>query len=163
MTLPFRPPRPEHVPTRTSGSVFSRLDFRRPASPEFVGKPVEGGLTRAEYQRRYRDLHPQETRARKNVAHAVERGDLTRPVACELCGVACRPEAHHHGGYKDPYNVQWLCRACHLGAEADIRARRLVMARRVVQDGERTYHAYSADELIEIDSLAHHGRPGQPY
>ncbi len=34
---------------------------------------------------------------------------------------------------------------------------------RLIQDGERSFHAYSADELIEIDSLAHHGRPGVPY
>ena len=34
---------------------------------------------------------------------------------------------------------------------------------RMIQDGERSYLAYSADELIEIDSLATHGRPGHPY
>ena len=34
---------------------------------------------------------------------------------------------------------------------------------RMIQDGERSYMAYSADELIEIDSLAHHGRPGLPF
>ena len=34
---------------------------------------------------------------------------------------------------------------------------------RMIQDGERSYMAYSADELIEIDSLARHGRPGHPY
>jgi hypothetical protein len=34
---------------------------------------------------------------------------------------------------------------------------------RLVSDGERTYRAYSADELIAIDGEAHHGRPGLPY
>ena len=34
---------------------------------------------------------------------------------------------------------------------------------RMIQNGERSYMAYSADELIEIDSLATHGRPGHPY
>jgi hypothetical protein len=43
------------------------------------------------------------------------------------------------------------------------KARQRLLRGRLVQDGERTYHAYSADELIEIDSLAHHGRPGMPY
>lgn len=43
------------------------------------------------------------------------------------------------------------------------KARSRVLRGRLVQDGERTYHAYSADELIEIDSLASHGRPGVPY
>lgn len=42
-------------------------------------------------------------------------------------------------------------------------ARRRLLRRRIVEDGERTYVAYSADELIEIESLANHGRPGHPY
>lgn len=48
-------------------------------------------------------------------------------------------------------------------AERAEKARQRTLRGRLVQDGERTYHAYSADELIEIDSLAHHGRPGVPY
>lgn len=42
-------------------------------------------------------------------------------------------------------------------------AQRRGLRGRLLKDGERTYTAYSADELIEIDSLAHHGRPGRPY
>ena len=42
-------------------------------------------------------------------------------------------------------------------------ARARLLRGRLLKDGERTYRAYSADELIEIDSLAHHGRPGMPY
>lgn len=42
------------------------------------------------------------------------------------------------------------------------RARRL--RRNLVVDGERTYHAYSADELLEIENQAsHYRRPGLPY
>ena len=37
------------------------------------------------------------------------------------------------------------------------------LTRRLYQDGERTYVCYSADELIELDSLAKHGRPGHTY
>ena len=84
---PLRPAKPEHVASKTSGSVFSIIDNRSPASPQFSGKPVEGG-TPAPNRR---------------------------------------------------------------------------LSSRLVSDGERTYRAYSADELIEIDSLAHHGRPGMPY
>ena len=40
------------------------------------------------------------------------------------------------------------------------RAGTRLLRRRLIQDGERTYRAYSADELIELDNLAHHGRPG---
>ena len=47
--------------------------------------------------------------------------------------------------------------------EGGDKARARVLRGLLIQDGERTYHAYSAEELIEIDSLAHHGRPGMPY
>lgn len=40
------------------------------------------------------------------------------------------------------------------------RAKSRQLRGRLLQDGERTYTAYSLDELIEIDSLATHGRPG---
>ena len=35
--------------------------------------------------------------------------------------------------------------------------------RRLVQDGERTLFAYSADELIAIEGEQNMGRPGMPY
>jgi hypothetical protein len=41
-------------------------------------------------------------------------------------------------------------------------ARRRLM-RRLVEDGERRYTAYSAEELLEIDSRSAHARPGMPY
>ena len=85
--MPIRPAKPVHLATSGTGSVFASMDNRSPASPQFTGKPVEGG----------------------------EKAQLRR------------------------------------------------LQHRLVQDGERTFHAYSADELIEIDSLAHHGRPGMPY
>jgi hypothetical protein len=47
--------------------------------------------------------------------------------------------------------------------EGGQKSHRRRLGSRLVQDGERTYTAYSADELIEIDSIAHHGRPGHPY
>ena len=44
------------------------------------------------------------------------------------------------------------------------KAKRRILRKRFVQDGERSYAAYSADELIEIDMQAHHHRrPGLPY
>lgn len=52
-------------------------------------------------------------------------------------------------------------------SERDAVSAQRVMPRRVFprvfRDGEKRYVAYSADEVIEIDSLAHHGRPGMPY
>jgi hypothetical protein len=36
------------------------------------------------------------------------------------------------------------------------------LRRRLLADGERTYTAYSAHELLEIDSQADRARPGHP-
>jgi len=47
--------------------------------------------------------------------------------------------------------------------EGGEKARGRRLRARLTQDGERSYYAYSADELIEIDGQAHHGRPGMPY
>jgi hypothetical protein len=41
-----------------------------------------------------------------------------------------------------------------------VMAKDRVLRGRLTQDGERTYTAYSADELIEIDSKLTRGRPG---
>jgi hypothetical protein len=48
--------------------------------------------------------------------------------------------------------------------EGGEKARQRILRGRLIQDGERSYRAYSADELIEIDMQAHHNRrPGLPY
>lgn len=92
VSLPARPAKPTVIPSKSTGSVFSRLDF--PTQRDFDGDGVP------------------------------------------------RPGREPEGGTPAP---------------------RRLLRDRLVKDGERTYHAYSADELIEIDSLAHHGRPGMPY
>ena len=43
------------------------------------------------------------------------------------------------------------------------RAKSRQLNARLVQDGERTYTAYSLDELMEIDSELDAGRPGLPH
>lgn len=62
------------------------------------------------------------SRAHYRVALAVRTGVLVRPTACEECGSepppnrrgAAQIQAHHHNGYEDPLDVQWLCPTCHL-------------------------------------------------
>lgn len=102
MSLPARPPKPEHVPSRSSGSVFSRIN------PPLLDS---------------------------------ERSDPLRPDSGALRNEPSEEDLRY------------------LRAKTPIRR----LSQRIIQDGERTYRAYSADELIEIDSLAHHGRPGMPY
>lgn len=48
----------------------------------------------------------------------VKRGTLAK-IPCK-CG-SLRAEAHHHD-YGNPFDVEWLCRPCHLELHAEARA-----------------------------------------
>ena len=69
-------------------------------------------LVQAGRQKRY-DRNPEKILARNAVYAAVKRGTLVRPEGCSSCGIACKPEASHND-YKDRFDVEWLCRTCHL-------------------------------------------------
>lgn len=58
--------------------------------------------------------HAAKVKARSDLNHAVERGDVIRPDACEVCGDPADTEAHHRD-YNKPLEVEWLCRDCHDG------------------------------------------------
>lgn len=66
-----------------------------------------------DYQARF----PEKQRARKAMTNALKSGRLVRPDCCEHCGVSSRLDGHHHNGYDDPFDVQWLCRSCHVTLE----------------------------------------------
>lgn len=59
-------------------------------------------------------------RARSALTNAINRGDVTRPRSCSKCGAPGEIEAHHHNGYKNPLDVQWLCIQCHTAAHPEI-------------------------------------------
>lgn len=56
--------------------------------------------------------HPERLQARRKLHYAVKVGRLVRPDACDECGKACKPHAHHHN-YDLPLDVRWLCPSCH--------------------------------------------------
>lgn len=79
-----------------------------------------------EYKRRryaegYRGAVDSERRAaRLKLQAAVRDGRITRPDTCEDCGVVAPPSADglvnihaHHDDYSKPFDVRWLCAACH--------------------------------------------------
>lgn len=51
--------------------------------------------------------------AHVKVEAAVRRGDLVRPLACQICGISDRAIHAHHPNYAKPLDVQWLCAPCH--------------------------------------------------
>lgn len=61
-------------------------------------------------------------RAHRAVAKAIQEGKLTRPKKCEKCGEEpgndiggkSKIVAHHHKGYENPLDVQWLCQRCNI-------------------------------------------------
>lgn len=61
-----------------------------------------------ESQKRY----PHKQRARQALQRAVRRGAIERPAMCSRCPFIGMIEAHHPD-YSKPYDVLWLCKACH--------------------------------------------------
>lgn len=43
----------------------------------------------------------------------IRRGLLRRPDRCSECGQEARVDGHHED-YDKPYEVEWLCRSCHM-------------------------------------------------
>lgn len=68
----------------------------------------------------YRTGGTQDDRAQNLAEKAVKRGLLTRPEACEQCGLV-PPRFKdgrsaiqaHHDDYNQPLKVRWLCQSCH--------------------------------------------------
>lgn len=52
-------------------------------------------------------------RVRRKTRRAVESGKLLRSDTCLACGERGSIQAHHTD-YSRPYDVEWLCRTCHM-------------------------------------------------
>ena len=65
----------------------------------------------AELARAYRERNKEKTRAQNLLNYAVRTGKIERKP-CESCGTTERVHGHHHD-YRKPYDVRWLCYACH--------------------------------------------------
>ena len=75
-----------------------------------------------------RNRNPSKDRARSAVRRAIENGRIARPESCSACSGKVRRidgraaiQAHHHKGYENPLDVQWLCPKCHRKADAAIK------------------------------------------
>ena len=50
--------------------------------------------------------------ARSKLHMRMRRGKISPPSYCELCGLTRKVQAHH-ADYDKPYQVVWVCAACH--------------------------------------------------
>ena len=72
-----------------------------------------------ENARRQRVKHPQKIKARQLLQRAIKNGTIKRPNKCSECGsgglskYSIKIQAHHHKGYMNALDVQWLCIQCH--------------------------------------------------
>ena len=67
---------------------------------------------RGEYDRRYRDRHPERPAAKNVVQGAVRRGFVVRG-SCEATGDHDGPVQAHHDDYTRPLAIRWLCEKHH--------------------------------------------------
>ena len=59
--------------------------------------------------------------AHLRVLRAVRCGQLVRPDTCQKCGKTPKADSagragihgHHHRGYENPLDVEWICARCH--------------------------------------------------
>jgi hypothetical protein len=63
--------------------------------------------------KRWNFANPEKYRAHKKLNNAILLGHMTRPTVCERCGKTGRVDGHHHD-YSKPFDVEWLCRSCHV-------------------------------------------------
>lgn len=63
------------------------------------------------------DANPGKRNIHLRVSRAVKKGLISKPTACEGCGLpGKRLEGHHHD-YSKPMAVIWLCKPCHAIAD----------------------------------------------
>lgn len=73
----------------------------------------------ADSQRRKRKIwaskHPGQWNIYQMVHRAIERGEIEKPGQCSNCGITGVLIEGHHYDYSKPFDLTWLCHACHQG------------------------------------------------
>lgn len=93
------------------------------AARKRFAQSAERKAKQAEYARDYHErmkgdpVYLAKRKARQKLNDAIKLGKMLRPSACSECGREGRVEAHHHD-YGLPYDVQWLCRRCHVATDS---------------------------------------------
>jgi len=96
--------------------IGERSDVRARRTQRDRKRRTENPGYEREKQRRHAERHPEKAKARNYVLVAVYQGRLQKPEACEDCGEKVEMvDLHgHHEDYSKPYDVEWVCRSCHV-------------------------------------------------
>jgi hypothetical protein len=101
------------------------------------------------------DMQTTKDRARQRVRDAVRHGKIEKPQKCQRCGQITKASllhGHHKNGYRDPFDVTWLCVHCHNVVDAD----------KIGLSGENNGSAVlTNNQAIEIRRLYASGIPGR--
>jgi hypothetical protein len=109
--------------SRTCGDLCSRRLTYWTNRPRYIQKDrrrrrVKRNEIRISRRERYHRNPAERIRkaAHDRVRYALETGVLKRPRRCSRCRKRCKPDAHHHQGYKPPHDLDivWLCKYCHI-------------------------------------------------
>ena len=88
------------------GKAYHREREKLPLSPH-------QRKLRTEHDKIRRLLYPLRIKANNAVNTAIKYGRLTRPDKCQDCGAEGIIHGHHKD-YTKPFEVDWLCRVCHI-------------------------------------------------
>lgn len=90
-------------------SYLKNREKRRAHDYKYQRSPKALELHRA-FSSKVRKLYPEKIRCRDKVYKAIKSGKIIRGN-CEGCG---KPKAQaHHKDYSKPFEIKWLCPACH--------------------------------------------------
>jgi ribosomal protein S14 len=66
----------------------------------------------SEMAKEWRLENPEKVKAVTKVRAAINKGDIIKPLICEMCGRKTRLNGHHPN-YNKPLQVKWVCNSCH--------------------------------------------------
>ncbi|KKL14377.1 hypothetical protein LCGC14_2516270 [marine sediment metagenome] len=66
----------------------------------------------SKYDKHYKNLTCKAQIVHRQARTAFERGELSNPIICEICGTI-KPLDKHHEDYSKPFEIRWFCRKCH--------------------------------------------------
>lgn len=84
--------------------------------PAWLAKVLSQGVRAA-----YKAEATERRSVRRKVQTAREKGEIERPLFCELCGSSGPLEAHHRD-HSEALGVSWYCSACHTLADRALSA-----------------------------------------